>query len=310
MSPVLLSLAAPVIMHWQLAEVRGVGAPPPKLLIVTEEAVAFDLVPESEKLVAAGLASNIHRELEAGRKPAARLVVDYLTAVKNFPRVLFVRAWLRLSEGHVVRANYLSDHRTNSSALGFLDVSTGERVVLLRWGGAWDPEIPRLFTVLFNEKDNDRKEEAEVLLKAKLSSESAHCKRVAVEAAGRVEVLPCSSGRQEMGEALARLWPYLEDGARQRLGVMMQVAYLVQFQVTKEAVFPILVLLRGLAVPPSTVGLAEPSVSLKQLEPSDFQEFFVWELPSGDRFRDFWGKTALAPVDFSYSFAELLRRYF
>ncbi|MEW5877360.1 MAG: hypothetical protein AB1751_04740 [Acidobacteriota bacterium] len=309
----LLAVAAPVVVSWQLLEIPGLTTPPVELLLVREETAVLEAAPERERFLAEGLAAQILKELEGKRSPGRSLTLEYLAAVRNVPAVLFLRGWLRFPGGEVVEANYVSDQRSNGEALGFSDRLSGEKVVLVRWWGKVDEEILDALATIISGTNAEKQKEALESLKKKAKAGRIPCQRVSVEAAYRVELLPCGATKEDMGEALARLWPYLEDSARQRLGVMVQVAYSAQFSVkgaVEGVLFPYFIFLRPLAVQPFFLGLSESPVPIKQLEPSSYTDMIQWQLPSGEHFRSFWGKKEISPIDFSLSFREMLRRYF
>lgn len=312
-NPTLLALAAPVVVSWQLLQIGGTTAPAVKLLLVSEEMAVLEAVPERERFLAEGLAAQIRQELEAGRSPGRSLSLDYLVAVRNVPVVLFLRGWLRFPSGEVVEANYVSDHRSNGAALGFTDRLSGEKVVLVQWWGKVDEELRDALAIIIGGTDSEKRKETVESLKKKAKAGRIPCQRVSVEAAFRVELLPCGATKEDMGKALARLWPYLEDSARQRLGVMVQVAHSAQFSVkaaSEGVLFPDFMLLRPLAVQPFFLGLPESPLPVKQLEPSDYTDMIQWQLPFGEQFRSFWGKKEVVPIDLNLSFPQMLRRYF
>lgn len=311
----LLAIAAPVVVSWQLLEIRGITTTAPVLLLLREERADLEAAPERERFIAEGLAARIREELEAGRAPSRSLTLDYLVAVRNVSTVLFLRGWLRFPSGEIVEVNYVSDGRSNSSgaALGFADRLSGEKVVLVRWWGKVDDELRDALATIISGTDSEKQKEAVESLKKQAKAGRMPCHRVSVEAAFRVELLPCGATKEDMGKALARLWPYLEDSARQRLGLMVQVAHSAQFSVkaaSEGALFPYFMLLRPLAVRPFFLGLPESPLSVKQLQPSSYTDMIQWQLPSGEQFRSFWGRKEVVPIDFSLSFPQILRRYF
>ncbi len=308
----LLMVATPIMVSWQLLQVEGVTTPALEFLLIKEETAVLEGAPEKEKLLAGGLAARVREELEAGRRPGPALTRDYLAAVGKFPRVSFLRGWLRLPTGDVVEARYLSDDRSTGHALGFFDRATGEKMVLMQWLGKVDEEVREALAYILGGTNPEKREEAIETLKNKATGRIS-CLRVAVEAAGRIELLPCGATKKEMAEAAARLWPYLEDVARQRLGIMVQVVHSAQYskkEATQGVLFPHFVILRALAVPPAALALTESPLRTKQLEPSNYRDLIQWELPSGERFLPFWGKKEIPATDLALSFPQLLRRYF
>lgn len=313
MSFTLLKLAAPVVVSWQLLEIGGITTPPLQLLVLKEDTAVLEMASSNEKLLAEGLAVRIREELEAGRSPSPRLAFDYLAAVRSVPHVLFLRSWLRFPSGEVVEASFVSDNRANGRALRFFDRTSGEKVVLVQWWGEVDEELRDALAIIIGGGNPEKQQEAVESLKKKAKFGRIPCHRVSVEAAGRVELLPCGATNKDMGEALAGLWPYLEDSARQRLGSMVHVAHSAQFSLKaaeEGALFPLFMLLRPLTVQPFFLGLPDSPLPVRQLEPSKYEEMIQWQLPLGERFQLFLGKKEISPTDFSLSFAQMLRRYF
>lgn len=304
----LLAFLAPVTVSWQLLEVRGLSPQPAQLLLVMEDTVQVEELRGEDAARVRTVAAAVHDALRDGGTPAPRLTADYLAAVQHAPKVVVTRMWLRLNEEELVTGVLVSDRSAGGRAWVISDQPTGEKVALVQWEGQRDREMEQhLRTLLFGGDEKARAEaEAALVQRAKAKR---NCRRVAVQAAGRRELLPCRATVEDMATTLALFWPEVAAEARPRLGAMLHFAHAARFpEAADGALFPYYMMLRSFALPPQALGIADAEVNVRQLQPTDVREFLRWRLPSGDEFRPFWGKREVPPSDLSLSFPQRLRR--
>lgn len=205
---------------------------------------------------------------------------------------------------------FVSDRSAGGTLWVLEDLASGERVGLVRWAGRQE-EMERQLKILFTERDEKRRGEAERALARLARSGKGKCARVMVQAAGRTELLPCNATREGMAQVLALLWSEVDPLARPRLGAKLRWAHGARLPPRTEGTavaFPHFLLLHALAVPLVPLGLEEGQFSVQQLQPTDMRDFLHWRLPQGEEFRPFWRERELRPSDLSLSFAQYVRK--
>ncbi len=303
LASVVIALAVPVSVGWQVLEVRGLTCDPVKLLVVVEDAAQRQGLTGETAARFDVVAAAVQINLREGREPDPALVRDYLAATQGLPKAKVLRTWLALPEG-LVTSTFVSDEAAGGVAWG-IDDPTGERIGLASWTGpqsaAESRDLLRRLFVATTEKEFSTAEEA-LIRKAKGRDS---CVKLLVKAAGRSELLPCGSTTADMGELLSSLWPEVSSEARERLGKMLVFAAKAPARPDGFA-FPYFGFLRSFALPVERLGIAGAALQMVQLEPGS-SEFIGWRLPDSAQVRAILGDKPLRPADLTLSFAQRLR---
>jgi hypothetical protein len=123
-----------------------------------------------------------------------------------------------LAEDRLVRADFLYNAATTSTAVVIEDIESGQYLAVIRNGLA--SELPALFQELFRVEDGPAKE----AVIRRVNDEGKRIQagsRLVVEVNGQVELLSTGADESEIGPTLRRLWGNLDGEPRARIELVL-----------------------------------------------------------------------------------------